>query len=335
MTSKPIRISLVTPTRNEGPFLLEWIAWHRMLGFDDILVLSNDCTDGSDRLLDALAAQGAIRHLPHTPARGTSPLRSAYAHAFADDTLRAADWVMALDIDEYLQVFVGDGSIHDLMALNAGNYLGMAIYWKVFGSNDIPGWQDEFLRRRYTRAADGQVRANMHFKSVFRHLRDFSSMASHSPLGFKDAWGGNNIWVDCNGRPLRAIHLQHPPTHGRATAMRRITHKSAQINHYAVKSHEEFARKKTRQSGAAMVFRHTDGFFQKYDTNNITDTSALSRDEAFEHEYTRLTRDPDILAMHHACCAHYVKSLVEGTGTLPGDDARFRHHKALAGNRFP
>lgn len=54
MPAKP-SICLVSPARNEGPYLLEWIAWHRMIGFDDIIVLTHDCTDGSDVLLDLSA----------------------------------------------------------------------------------------------------------------------------------------------------------------------------------------------------------------------------------------------------------------------------------------
>ena len=33
--------------RNEAPFILEWIAYHRAIGFDDFLIYSNDCSDGN------------------------------------------------------------------------------------------------------------------------------------------------------------------------------------------------------------------------------------------------------------------------------------------------
>ena len=33
--------------RDEGPYLLEWVAYHRLIGFTDIVVCSNDCVDGS------------------------------------------------------------------------------------------------------------------------------------------------------------------------------------------------------------------------------------------------------------------------------------------------
>ena len=158
MPAKP-SICLVSPARNEGPYLLEWIAWHRVVGFGDIVVLTHDCTDGSDVLLDALGNHGFVRHLRHQPSdsesesESESPLGSAYRRARQDPQVVAADWVMALDTDEFLQVFAGDGSIHDLMRLNGQHCLGMAINWKVFGNNELTTWADEFVRHQFTRAA--------------------------------------------------------------------------------------------------------------------------------------------------------------------------------------
>ncbi len=44
--------------RNEGPYILEWLAHHRAIGVRDALIYSNDCDDGSDALLDLLAGAG-------------------------------------------------------------------------------------------------------------------------------------------------------------------------------------------------------------------------------------------------------------------------------------
>lgn len=328
-------VTLISPARNEGPFLLEWIAWHRMTGFDNILVLSHDCTDGSDRMLDALAEMGFIRHQRHQPAPGKSPLLSAYRAARQDSRVLASDWVMALDTDEFLQISVGNGTVQDLIGLNLHGYLGTAIYWKVFGSNGQDRWQDGFLRHRFTRAAETQDEANRHFKSLFRDPESFATFASHSPRDFRGRWKNKERWVDCEGRLIKAIHLTAPVQHARATHVGRITHTAARVNHYAVKSRESYALKATRLSGAAMVKRYDDTFFTTYDTNNIEDTSALAREADFAEEYARLTAHPDISAMHHACCAHYVTRLCEVAGTDPAEDSRFRHHRALAGAFYP
>jgi hypothetical protein len=329
MPAKP-SICLVSPARNEGPYLLEWIAWHRVIGFDDIVVLTHDCTDGSDVLLDTLASHGFVRHRRHQPSDSESPLGSAYRRARQDPQVVAADWVMALDTDEFLQVFAGDGSIHDLMRLNGQHCLGMAINWKVFGNNEQTTWTDEFVRHQFTRVAEGQVRANMHYKSIFRELGNFARMASHTPRRYSGNWGGDNIWVDSEGVPLRAVRLVNEPKHSRAIAMRRITHVAAQVSHYAVKSVEGFALKGTRKSGAARIYRHDAEFFETYNRNEAEDLSALSREVAFAAEYAKLLAVPQVEHLHHACCANYVAQLCQHAGVTPETDARYLHHIALS-----
>ena len=58
-----MRATVVCSMRNEGPFIVEWVAWYRMLGFTDVLIITNDCTDHSPQLLAALAAAGWVTHL--------------------------------------------------------------------------------------------------------------------------------------------------------------------------------------------------------------------------------------------------------------------------------
>ena len=58
-----MKITAVTTPKNEGAFLLEWIAYHKLIGFTDIVILSNDCEDGSAIMLDHLSKPGEITHV--------------------------------------------------------------------------------------------------------------------------------------------------------------------------------------------------------------------------------------------------------------------------------
>jgi hypothetical protein len=58
-----MRFLAILSVRNEAAFLLEWLAHHRAVGFTDFLVFSNDCQDGTDRMLDRLDALGHLTHL--------------------------------------------------------------------------------------------------------------------------------------------------------------------------------------------------------------------------------------------------------------------------------
>ncbi len=96
-----MRITAVTCVKNEGPFLIEWIAFNRLIGVTDFLFYSNDCTDGTDTLLDALAARGIVQHLPN-PAQGRAYQMEALKDARKQKVVRQADWVWVADVDEFL-----------------------------------------------------------------------------------------------------------------------------------------------------------------------------------------------------------------------------------------
>ena len=59
-----MRVLAILGVKNEGAFLLEWLAHHRACGFTDFLVFSNDCSDGTDLMLDRLAAMGWLTPCP-------------------------------------------------------------------------------------------------------------------------------------------------------------------------------------------------------------------------------------------------------------------------------
>ena len=77
-----MRVLLVSAVRDEAPHLPEWIAHHRALGVTDFLIFSNDCGDGTDAMLDAMAPLG-VTHLPNRPAEGKSVQWNALVRSLA------------------------------------------------------------------------------------------------------------------------------------------------------------------------------------------------------------------------------------------------------------
>ncbi|OZA06875.1 MAG: glycosyl transferase family 2, partial [Rhodobacterales bacterium 17-64-5] len=98
MGSSP-RVTAVLPVRNEGAFLLEWFAHHRSCGFTDFLVFSNDCSDGTDAMLDRLAALGWLTHVRNDGPHPEGPQWAALKQADRHPLIEASDWVMPIDID--------------------------------------------------------------------------------------------------------------------------------------------------------------------------------------------------------------------------------------------
>src|SRR6056297_2837127 len=153
-----MRITAVTCVKNEGPFLLEWIAFHRLVGVTDFLFYSNDCTDGTDRLLDALAARGAdaptaagrVVHLPN-PAEGRNYQMEALKHAAGQDIVRGADWVWIADVDEFPNIHVGDHTLPALIAA-CGDPQAISLNFQFFANDDVDAFEDRPVISQFTRS---------------------------------------------------------------------------------------------------------------------------------------------------------------------------------------
>lgn len=106
---------LFSAVKNEAPFLVEWVAYHRVIGFDKIVIVSYDCTDGTVELLDALHAYGIVEHIPEVASWDRKPKNSAAHVALSRDIITDGDWGIWLDADEFLNIQLGAGHLEDVL----------------------------------------------------------------------------------------------------------------------------------------------------------------------------------------------------------------------------
>ena len=67
-----------------------WVAHHRALGVTDFLLFTNDCSDGTDAMLDALAPLEVV-HQRNVPPQGKSLQWNALHQAWAHSIRKEAD----------------------------------------------------------------------------------------------------------------------------------------------------------------------------------------------------------------------------------------------------
>ncbi len=319
------RFLVALAVRNEGAFLLEWVTWYRMLGFD-VLVATNDCTDHSPQLLNLLHDAGWLTHITHSPAPGTPPKRSAHAAFRAHPMTARCDWLLICDVDEFLVLHDGDGTIGGFIGTAPPHgFRGVAFHWKVFGTGGETRWRDGLQHRIFTRCAETHHKANTSFKSLIHAPLDFRRYGAHSPQGFDGQWGiGDNHWIDSEGRRLGRYDPNGAAQ--RATHPERVTHRAAQMNHYMIRSPESFALKRGIPSPAAMRDRYTDEFYDNYNRNEDIDASALRYAPRFDPLHAEAMALPGAARLHHLCCADYAARLAEAAGLPPEKDPRWQTH---------
>jgi hypothetical protein len=297
-------ITVVTAMRNEGPFILEWIAHHLALGVTSVVVVTNDCDDGSDTLLDRLAPAGVV-HLR----QDTRPGRVQWAAleaAEATEAVRGAAWVLAIDCDEFVTLRPPLSSLPDLIAA-AGEADAIVLPWRFFGHSHRHRFEDAPTTLRFTRAIPedalfpGVARC---YKTLAR-WRDgpFRRLGVHRP---KTRNGAAPVWLDGSGRRLpeefaaddRRILLMTP----------RIESALVQLNHYSLRSAEDFLVKRARGLPNRKGKPLDAAYWAERNFNTIEDTSIFRHREGTERELTRLRDLPGVPEAHAAAvAAHQAK----------------------------
>lgn len=220
-----MRALMILTVKNEAAFLLEWLAHHQTCGFDHVLAYSNDCSDGTDVMLDRLAAMGLLTHVRNNGAAEEGPQWAALKAADKHPLVKAADWLLFADIDEFVNVHVGDHTLTALLhALPEAD--AIALTWRLFGNAGVVAFQDQPLTQTFFRAAPATLgwpwRAQM-FKTLFRGGM-YRKLGVHRP---RNAPGQTPRWFDGSGRTM-------DDTPRLFSDYRQDNYQLVQLNHYAL-----------------------------------------------------------------------------------------------------
>jgi hypothetical protein len=294
------KIVLVTAMKNEGPFLLEWIAYHRAIGVSDFIVFTNDCTDGTDALLDLLAARGIVEHYSNPfKEMNLKPQHAGFRAAEKMPTVQNADWLMTADVDEFINVHVGDGHLHDLFTA-VGDANMISCTWRLFGNSDLATYDDGFLLAQFTRcAAISAARPHQAwgFKTLYQNNGIFRKLGVHRPKGlYGDAVPHLN-WVNGSGKPMPKKEYRN----GWRSTTDTIGYNLVSLNHYAVRSTESFLVKRDRGRVNHVDRDQGSAYWFRMNHNTTEDHSIQRMIPALQAEWDVLTADPKIMASHNYC----------------------------------
>ncbi len=232
----------VTCLRNEGPYVVDWLAHHLAAGFDHMLVLTHDCDDGSAELLDALNSHDRITHLPFKFTADKTVQWQALNIAKKHPLVENADWVMFFDCDEYLNLPDGFADLPTLVATmpEAG---AIAFPWRLFGAAEQEVYDTAPVTLRFGMCAPHGMNyplANL-FKTLFKPS-EFRQMGVHRPRNKKDKAA---VWYASNGQRLPDQFAQQDKAISLMDAVQ-FDEKLAYMNHYSVRSAQEFLLKAQR-----------------------------------------------------------------------------------------
>ena len=238
------RVTAVTCMKDEAPFILEWLAFHQVVGITDFLIFTNNCSDGTVELLDRLDELGHVRHLPNYSNIVGSPRHQLRALDYAPlhKEFREADWVISMDVDEFINVHVGDRTLSALFDANQSANV-ISLTHLDFGCCGVERFEDELVTEQFTACIEKAPKKSKRrgIKTLIHKSAPAYDLSNHRPK-FKDPHDTTINWIDGSGEAIHknyrvGEHKGLPPQGAYA---------QVQLNHYPIRSTDTYLVKSTK-----------------------------------------------------------------------------------------
>ncbi|MCM1521089.1 MAG: glycosyltransferase family 92 protein [Muribaculaceae bacterium] len=232
--------------KDEGPYFKEWIEWHHSMGVDKFFIYDNGSTDGTKKILTPYIESGLVEYIDFP---GYRMQLAAYDDCLARHRFDCR-WIAFIDLDEFI-VPVKDKDIPQFLS-HFDNAPAVEINWLIYGSGGMDKKSPLPVMERFKYHSLPSHPLNRHVKSIVNPRKVFTMTGCH------EASRISGLAQDSHGNPITRNFREREPQQD-----------IIRINHYAVRSREEFVEKQNRgrASGTKRAI-HWD-YFNNYDLNDI------------------------------------------------------------------
>jgi len=304
-TSPQGSLVALSTMKDEGAFVVEWVAHHLAVGFTEVMVYTNDCSDGTDTLLKRLEAMDiGVHHRENLIPEGMKPHPSMLKLAAEDAVILNSDWLLVLDADEFMAInhpsHTLDGLVADLDAMNAS---AMVLTWRIFGSSGIRDWSRQPITDQFTRAAPEFWNKGWGTKTMLKFDPKYLRLGMHRPIiksQHKETdYPDSVLWVNGSGKPLEEWFKFR----GWRSIRRTVGYDWAQINHYAIKSMDAYSLRKFRGNANLKKDKYNSDYWSLQDRNEVEDLTIARHRDHRNAVMAALLEDAEVRRLHEAAHA--------------------------------
>lgn len=286
--------TILSMMKDEGHSLVEWVAYHRHIGFDNIVVYTNDCQDGTDDMLIRLEEMGWVQHFRNDVPEGKKPQPNALSLGSKNEEVTDSEWILTMDADEFLSIKIGKGWVSNLVERMEPEAVAMAITWRFFGSNGLTDWNPGLATESYTHAAPDIFKKGWGVKTIFKPFHDMK-LGIHRPHIKKARQDPKNakflldqVWLNGSGdRMPDEFSLS-----GWRSTKPTLGYDWAELNHYAVKSYEAYLLRRLRGNVNNKADKYNEAYFALFDRNEHEVTNVHRHIRGTKRKMAEILTDP-------------------------------------------
>jgi len=242
------KLALVTLAKDEARYLEEWVAFHCLNGVDEILVYDDGSSDDTRKLIGTLGRFAAVTWINWGGQTGS--YFEVQRSAFMDGVRRLVgrvEFVGFIDVDEFLYDASGV-TLPKALGQFGPEISAIAVNQRVFGSSGLTKDDGNYVTSRFIYSTTDDSGENRWFKTIARPERIVDFGSSHNViLSF-----GSYVM---NDRLPFQVSAEHP---GNAD---RIGRGNLMLNHYMIKSREEYQKKQLRWATRDVNGRYDQSYF--------------------------------------------------------------------------
>lgn len=247
-TQPKILLAVCAIAKNEGPYFKEWLDWHISQGVEKFYIYDNESTDCTRDVLAPYIESGVVEYIYYPGYR-----RQIAAYDDCIDRHRFdTRWLAFIDLDEFI-VPLRDSSITEFLT-GFENSPVVEINWLIYGSGGAEKKSPAPVMERFRHHSLPSHKLNRHVKSIVNPRRVFTMTGCHEAARI------DGVAADSHGDPITRNFREREPQQD-----------VIRINHYAVRSKEEFIEKQNRGRASGSQRTISMDYFNRYDLNDIAE----------------------------------------------------------------
>lgn len=266
VSSRP-RLGICLLVKDENIDIQEWIEYHRALGIHGIIVMDNNSSQPLLHTLLPYIQEGYIKSYVYytTPKKHARTNQLAMFNLCLQNHANDFSHIAFIDTDEFINVVDKSKNVIDVL-VEYKMYGGLTLNWMVFGSSGQVQRPQGGVLPHYTKCS-----RNCHVKTIVNTKYALSVGVDNHHFLYKQGYYA----VDTNRTVVRSAY--NPPKQDSYESCHRTVdshlYDVMYINHYVVKSQEDFEMKSRRGSPGGKHRRQD--FFDDVNRMTVHDCEVL------------------------------------------------------------